>query len=219
MASLPSYNGLNGNYPTNNDLYQRNSNYSNMNTTSFTNVSSGFNGMPYTTQIPMQPVITMYGANYQPMTYEEMMIYRQQLIQQRQAYNQKMLEERYPVKYVLVHASILILLSIAAIVIQVFIIIKSISYYHIGSGIWAGVYFILAASLALLLSRTISYFCVIFFLNLNAILIPFYVFFSLSFKKKLLLMCLSDVYALFWLHDFTWWNSYRECIELYIIFV
>jgi hypothetical protein len=98
----------------------------------------------------------MYGGGMppiQPMSYEQMMGYRQQLMAQRQQYQQKMLDQNYPVKYVIAHSIIVGSLSIVAIALQIVMIVNQSLNYNIGAGIWVGSYLLIAISLALLLSQ------------------------------------------------------------------
>jgi hypothetical protein len=92
------------------------------------------------------------GINLQPNHYEQVMVMRQQLMAQRQQFQQKMLEENYPVKYIIGHAILVGALSLTVIVLQIVMIIYKSPNYNIGSGIWVGSYLLIAISLALLIS-------------------------------------------------------------------
>lgn len=99
----------------------------------------GYGGVPQANMYGgmMPPQSNMYGAYpagypMQPMNYEQMMNYRHQLIQQRNAYQMKQLTENYPIKYVVVHAIILISLALAAIGIQIAMIIYQTELYYVG---------------------------------------------------------------------------------------
>ena len=64
----------------------------------------------------------------------------------------RLLRDRYPVKFAAIHGTIMILLSLAAIALQIVMIVYQAPLYFIGSGIWSGVYFIFTAGLAILIS-------------------------------------------------------------------
>ncbi len=113
--------------------------------------NNNYNQNMYSGAIPL-------GGNYPntggipPNRYEQLMEYRQQLKAQRQQFQQKMLEENYPVKYVIGHAILVGALSLTVIVLQIVMIIYKSPNYNIGSGIWVGLYLLIAISLALLIS-------------------------------------------------------------------
>ena len=77
------------------------------------------------------------------------------LAHQKTQIQKNQLEQNYPVKYVLCHSIIMIILSITVIVIQVLMIIEKSPNYFVGSGIWVGVFFLIAACLAMVLSKYI----------------------------------------------------------------
>lgn len=62
-------------------------------------------------------------------------------------------QDNYPAKYVVIHSLLIAVLSICAIAIQVVLIIRSAPLSVIGSGIWIGVFYIVAVLLALLNSK------------------------------------------------------------------
>lgn len=68
-------------------------------------------------------------------------------------YSQKRLEESYPVVFAKIHALIVFCVSVAAIVIQILIIIFEAPYYQIGGGIWVSVYFFIPAILSIVTSK------------------------------------------------------------------
>jgi hypothetical protein len=62
-------------------------------------------------------------------------------------------KDKYPIKYVIIHSSLIIVLSLAAIAIQVVLIVEKAPLSVLGSGIWIGVFYIVAVFLALLNSK------------------------------------------------------------------
>ena len=85
--------------------------------------------------------------------YEQMMIQQQELYRQQQEYRQKMLEENYPVKFVIGHAIIVGAICVTLIVLQIVMIVNQYPMYYIGQGIWVAAYFIIPLSLELILSK------------------------------------------------------------------
>jgi hypothetical protein len=83
--------------------------------------------------IGMQPFV-MFPA----MTYEQQIIYRQQLAAQQRLYINKRLKEHFPVKYVLFHMATLTLIGIACIVLQIVLLVNNATNAFIANGIWAG---------------------------------------------------------------------------------
>ncbi len=112
-------------------------------------MDTSFNN-PYRYNSGMTPISTMpYGPNL----YERMMIQRQVLRQQEREYQQKILEERYPVKFVIVNSIIIGLLSIAAFVIQIIMILNKSLFNVYGTGIWIGISLLVIVFLAVAISR------------------------------------------------------------------
>ena len=104
---------------------------------------------------PAQPYV------YLPaMTYEQQMAYRQQMLVQQREFINRRLKENFPTKYVLLHSVSLILIGLAAIGLQIALIVLRSTNYYVGQGIWAGLVCILLAGLSLLLikKRTYGYF-------------------------------------------------------------
>jgi hypothetical protein len=98
----------------------------------------------------------MQGTAYNPNGinfYEQAMVHRQLILQQQREYQNKLLEQNYPVKYVFIHSFILGGLSISAIVLQILVIVSNKSIYSIGAGIWVGIFFLIAITLALLVGK------------------------------------------------------------------
>ena len=114
------------------------------------NNNLNLNSNPYSINVGMTPLAT---TSYGPNLYERMMIQRQALYRQQQEYQQKILEEKYPVKYVIVHSIIVVLLSITAIVIQILMILDKSIFYYYGTGIWIGVILLITAFVALAISK------------------------------------------------------------------
>ena len=72
---------------------------------------------------------------------------------------ERLFRNQYPEKFVKIHSSIMIVLSLTVIVMQILSMIYQAPYYYIASGIWAGAYFFAAAILALLIRQySISYY-------------------------------------------------------------
>ena len=96
--------------------------------------------MPYDYNQPIQPVpnVQPYKAPKSVAPYDPYTRYFQ---------------ENYPSKYVVIHSLLIAVLSICAIAIQVVLIIRSAPLSVIGSGIWIGVFYIVAVLLALLNSK------------------------------------------------------------------
>jgi hypothetical protein len=69
------------------------------------------------------------------------------------SHEDKLLADRYPVTFVIVHSIIVILLSLTAIALQIVMIVYQTPYYFVGAGIWVGVYFLISAFLELLISK------------------------------------------------------------------
>lgn len=65
----------------------------------------------------------------------------------------KHFQENYPAKYVVFHSILIAILSICAIALQIVLIIRSAPLSVIGSGIWIGVFYLIAVALALLNSK------------------------------------------------------------------
>jgi hypothetical protein len=66
---------------------------------------------------------------------------------------QIMLETNYPIRYVIVHAVLTTLFSIICIIIQIVMISQKSPYYTIGSGIWVGIFVLIAVLFPILLSK------------------------------------------------------------------
>ena len=121
------------------------------NTTSFgtndQNITNGYANppIPTSTDVPVN-------------MYEQMMIQRQELYKQQQEYRQKMLEQHYPVKFVIGHAVIVGAICVTLIVLQIIMIINQYPMYYVGQGIWVAAYFIIPISLELLLSKLLIFF-------------------------------------------------------------
>ena len=64
-----------------------------------------------------------------------------------------MLEQNYPVKYIIGHSIIIGVVCVTLIALQIVMIINQYTLYYIGSGIWVSAYLLLAMSLALYVSK------------------------------------------------------------------
>jgi hypothetical protein len=112
-------------------------------------MDTSFNN-PYRYNSGMTPISTMpYGPNL----YERMMIQRRVLRHQEREYQQKILEERYPVKFVIINSIIIGLLSIAAFVIQIIMILNKSLFNVYGTGIWIGISLLVIVFLAVAIGR------------------------------------------------------------------
>ena len=94
----------------------------------------------------MQPIYHDFGQN-PPYT-----IYKGRVFEPL-SYEDNLIRDRYPKKFAIAHSAIMIILCLTAVVLQIIMIIYQSPYYFIGGGIWSGLYFILCAILALVLSR------------------------------------------------------------------
>ena len=94
-------------------------------------------------------VINMNGTN-SALAYGQIMAQTQQ--QNQNEYKDILLNQQYPVKFVVVHAIITGAISAAMIGLQIFMIINKLrdNYY---TGIWVGAYFLIPISLELLISK------------------------------------------------------------------
>ena len=116
-------------------------NFSSNPTDGFTNNTSNLtNGMP---------TVDTNGLN----AYEQMIAQQQLLSKQQQEYRQKMLEQNYPIKFVIGHAIFVGAICITLIALQIIMIINKNPVYYVGAGIWVSAYFIIAISLSLLISK------------------------------------------------------------------
>ena len=96
------------------------------------------------------------GVNY----YEQAMMQRQIILQQQREYQNKLLQENYPVRYVIIHSFLLGSLSITAIVIQILVLIE-VNSFSIGGGVWVGVFLLIAILIALVVSKQSSKYMII----------------------------------------------------------
>jgi hypothetical protein len=73
-----------------------------------------------------------FGATYtmnSPNMYTNMIAHQQTLIEHRRLHQQKMLEQNYPVKYVIAHSALIGILGIVVIALQIVMIINKTGYY------------------------------------------------------------------------------------------
>ena len=98
--------------------------------------------MPYDYNQPIQPAPQAYKAPKSVQPYDPYTRYFQ---------------DNYPSKYVIIHSLLIAVLSICAIAIQIVLIIRSAPLSVIGSGIWIGIFYIIAVALALLNSEFLSF--------------------------------------------------------------
>jgi hypothetical protein len=119
--------------------------------------------MPPESYIPTLPDSSNFGGmSVNPTTitnpipenmYEHMMIQREELYRQAQEYRQKILEQNYPVKFVIGHSIVLGGVCLALVVLQIIMIINQYPLYYIGTGIWVAGFFLIPISLELILSK------------------------------------------------------------------
>ena len=96
---------------------------------------------------PLQPIYHDY-SYFPPLNQ-----YRAKLLEKPLSYEDSLIRDRYPRNFAIVHSIIMIILSLTVIVLQIVMIIYQSPYYFIGGGIWSGAYFILCASLAIVLGK------------------------------------------------------------------
>ena len=87
--------------------------------------------------------------------YNEMIAQREEISKNREKQENKLLQENYPIPFVIGYSIFIVILSIIAIVIQILMIFNQSHNYQIGAGIWVGCYLMLAATLALAVSELI----------------------------------------------------------------
>ena len=105
--------------------------------------------------------------------FEQMMIQQQELYRQAQENRQKMIDQKYPVNFVIGHSVLLAAVCLALVVLQIMMIINQNPLYYIGTGIWVAGFFIILISLELILSKYIKrQFYSSFFINLSFYIIP-----------------------------------------------
>lgn len=89
--------------------------------------------------------------NAQRLRLDEVIGYRRRMTAERREYNERMLHERYPVKFVIINGIFYIILSLAAIIVEVFVIMNRSAYYYVCSGFWCGAVYIVTSILSLIL--------------------------------------------------------------------
>jgi len=62
---------------------------------------------------------------------------------------EKRLKENYPITYALIHSIVTILICLVQLILEIILIVHRAPYSKIGSGIWAGIYGIILASVLL----------------------------------------------------------------------
>ena len=77
---------------------------------------------------------------FQPLTYEEHVQLQRQMHEGRRLFIEKNLKENLPVKYMVVHMIILLIICIAEIGLQIANIINNGAVNYIGSGIWGAAF-------------------------------------------------------------------------------
>lgn len=85
--------------------------------------------------------------------YEFMALQRKRFKQQQKANRQKMLEENYPVKFVIGYATFVGAICIVLIALQIVLMINKYYLYYIGTGLWISAYFMILISLFLVISK------------------------------------------------------------------
>lgn len=109
------------------------------------------------------------------MNYEQMLNYRLQLAAQQREFMNKRLKENFPLTYVLIHSTCLILIGLACIGLQIAMIIGKSGLYYVGGGIWAGVVCVGLGAFCLLLTkkRENGYFIGSIFMTMFVLMIIF----------------------------------------------
>lgn len=77
---------------------------------------------------------------FQPLTYEEHVQLQRQMYESRRLFIEKNLKENLPVKYMVIHMIILLIICIAEIGLQIANIINNGAVNYIGSGIWGAAF-------------------------------------------------------------------------------
>ena len=83
-------------------------------------------------------VVPMNGMMYNPSIniYEQQREFRMKMIQQRNEFINKQLKENFPVKYILVHGIILLVIALTMIAMQILLLVVGSQYSANSSGIW-----------------------------------------------------------------------------------
>lgn len=97
------------------------------------------------------PIFHDYGQSF-PYT-----MYKNKMFEKPLSYEDSLIRDHYPKKFAITHSIIMIILSITVFVLQIIMIIYQSPYYFIGGGLWSGLYFLLCASLALVLTKNHNY--------------------------------------------------------------
>ena len=88
--------------------------------------------------------------------YEQAMARQQIIWQQRREFQQALLEQNYPVNYIIGHSVLIGMVSVALIAIQIVMIVNQYTNYYLGSGIWVSAYLLIAMSVALSVSKCVN---------------------------------------------------------------
>ncbi len=92
---------------------------------------------------------------FQPMSPQQHFEYRRKINALNREYMKHALKERFPSVYVAIHSILIILISLAAIALQIVLIVNNGAINFVGAGIWGGaVGLILAASYLFLSNST-----------------------------------------------------------------
>lgn len=107
----------------------------------------------------------------QTLRYGKMMKYKKQLIKQKRQYCTKLLEQHYPVKYVIAHCLIIIALSASIAILETMIINEKSGNYEIISaiGLAIALYFLIASLLTLIIGQYYKIKVFLIFFNSNSL--------------------------------------------------
>ena len=128
----------------------QNSNTDYQNTQYPSGFNTGNNGMPQSFHMNglANPYMNQM-PQLNPNAYEQALAFRHQIIQQQKQFFEKIIKERYPVKFAITTSVILILICLVEIAMQIILMVKKAHLYYVGAGIWAGLLGIALAAITL----------------------------------------------------------------------
>lgn len=84
-----------------------------------------------------------------PEFYEQEIAFQQELMRQQKEYYEKLIKQRYPVKFVAVSSAILAIICLVEITMQIIVMVNKAPLYYVGAGLWAGLFGLVLALLTL----------------------------------------------------------------------
>ena len=90
---------------------------------------------------------------FQPMSPQQNFEYRRKMNALNREYMKQALKERFPSVYVAIHSIVMILISLAAIALQIVLIVQNGAINYVGAGLWGGAVGLILASCYLFLSN------------------------------------------------------------------